>query len=376
MEHLFIKIAEIERKLAEEREASRARGEQFNVFAVCGVDYYEVKHSAIIAELLSPKGCHGQGTLFLEPFLTSFHSDFQMEGVKVTTEQAIPDGRIDIMITNSFGQVIIIENKIYAQDQFEQLKRYNKYARSHYKEGNYEILYLTLYGDDPSEASTGGEKIPYRTISYTTTILDWLEDCIKLCAPLPIIKGTLVQYQNQIRQLTGKDMNTMEQKEIFKLMAAHSKETSAIVNAAQNGYLQYVYETYCRKDLEEYAKQNGLVFHEQDSIYNGFYFQRPEWKQTCIRITREGSIHYIGVTCSDESSEEAMASLLHHKLECLNDEPNLWWPYGSSRLKDYDNWSAATDTIPAMIDGQFTAFIKQTVGTILRELQEKKCKMI
>ena len=203
MEQLFKKIKEIEQTQMAEREAARERGEHFNIFAVCGVNHYEVKHSLIIAELLNPQGSHGQGSLFLDAFLSSFYSDFNFrsEGVSVVTEYDIHNGRIDILIRNSIGQAIIIENKIYAQDQYEQLKRYNHYAHNHFGDGQYEILYLTLYGEEPSKASTGDKYIPYRTISYATTIVEWLEDCIKLTARLPIIRETLIQYQNHIHLL-------------------------------------------------------------------------------------------------------------------------------------------------------------------------------
>lgn len=378
MEQLFKKIKEIEQTQMAEREAARARGEHFNIFAVCGVNHYEVKHSFIIAELLNPQGSHGQGSLFLYAFLTSFYSDFNFrsEGVSVVTEYDIHDGRIDILIRNSIGQAIIIENKIYAQDQYEQLKRYNHYAHNHFGDGQYEILYLTLYGEEPSKANTGDKNIPYRTISYATTIVEWLEDCIKLTARLPIIRETLIQYQNHILKLTGKDMNAKDQEEIFKLMVAHPHETATIVNATKNGYLQYVYETFCREGLTEYAINNGFTFHEQENINDGFYFQRPEWKRTCIKICRSGDHHYIGISNSIDGSDEDLAALPQQKLECFDCSPDLWWPYGNAWLEKYDDWSAATDTIPVMIDGSFVNFIIDIVDAIMLELQNKKCKMI
>ena len=51
------------------RNESRLRGEQFNIFHACGVNHYETKHSAIIAEFLNPEGSHGQGDIYLKEFL-------------------------------------------------------------------------------------------------------------------------------------------------------------------------------------------------------------------------------------------------------------------------------------------------------------------
>ena len=131
-----------------------------------------------------------------------------------------------------------------------------------------------------------------------------------------------------------------------------------------------------REHLTEYAINNGFTFHEQENINDGFYFQRPEWKRTCIKICRSGNRHYIGISNSIDGSEEDLAALPQQKLECFDDSPNLWWPYGNTWLEKYDDWSAATDTIPAMIDGSFVNFIIDIVDAIILELQNKKCKMI
>ncbi len=52
------------------RNESRLRGEQFNIFHACGVNHYETKHSAILAEFLNPEGSHGQGGTYLKEFLS------------------------------------------------------------------------------------------------------------------------------------------------------------------------------------------------------------------------------------------------------------------------------------------------------------------
>ena len=118
------------------------RGEQFNLFHTCGVNHYEVTHSAILAELLSPDGTHGQKDAYLKLFLdvvkgavdredekTNVLSLFDTSAAEVRTEYSIGNGRIDILITDNVQrQAVIIENKIYARDQYEQLKRYDTFA--------------------------------------------------------------------------------------------------------------------------------------------------------------------------------------------------------------------------------------------------------
>ena len=165
MEAFFKEVEKIVRESQLALEKSRKRGEQFNMFKACGVNHYENTHSAIIAELLNPQGSHGQGSIFLSSFIRiccSHDFTFSLQGVEVHTEFPIDDGRLDIFVKNKNGQIIIIENKIYALDQPEQLKRYEKYAKK-YKDGDYELIYLTLYGSDASEDS--GKGVKYTLIS-------------------------------------------------------------------------------------------------------------------------------------------------------------------------------------------------------------------
>src|SRR5437660_12720896 len=84
---------------------AQATGEQFNIFQILRVGHLEVTtHSPILAELLNPKGRHGQGAAFLRLFLARFKiGGFDVERAKVNMEYhigAITDksgGRIDIV---------------------------------------------------------------------------------------------------------------------------------------------------------------------------------------------------------------------------------------------------------------------------------------
>src|SRR5688500_17218697 len=49
-------------------------GENFNIFRILKVDSNEVRtHSAFLAELLNPKGSHGQKDVFLKLFIEYFN---------------------------------------------------------------------------------------------------------------------------------------------------------------------------------------------------------------------------------------------------------------------------------------------------------------
>ena len=212
------------------KEESRKRGERFNVFEMLGVAHYEVTHSKIIAGFMNPQGSHGQGDLFLRLFLQTIENNDKIyldtSNAKVYTEYGIGvDGRLDIFIENG-SHGIIIENKVYAGDQPEQLKRYNDFAKEKYGEGNYMIYYLTLYGHEASGDSANG--IAYKCISYYEHIINWLQLCIHECATMPLVRETLVQYLNHIKQLTNQDMDSMNEEKLMELFDSSEKWSAFI----------------------------------------------------------------------------------------------------------------------------------------------------
>ena len=73
--------------------------------------------------------------------------DFDVDGAQISVEKHIgliddsfeEGGRIDILI-ESHGKAILVENKVFANDQEKQLIRYYNYARKQYK--SFILLYL------------------------------------------------------------------------------------------------------------------------------------------------------------------------------------------------------------------------------------------
>ena len=91
MEKLKELLNDVNAILQEEKikkEESLRRGERFNMFQVCGVDHYEVMHSAIIASFLDPKGNHGQKDKFLKAFISIVDdkTDIETSSCSVYTE--------------------------------------------------------------------------------------------------------------------------------------------------------------------------------------------------------------------------------------------------------------------------------------------------
>ncbi|MGE8499755.1 MAG: PD-(D/E)XK nuclease family protein [Pseudomonas sp.] len=172
----------------------------FNLFSVLRSSSDEVRlHSRFLAFLLDPKASHHQGTAPLNLLLERLGiQNFDLEGAIVEVEYQ----NIDILVRNPAGQAVIIENKIYAGDQDEQLWRYYKRMEA---EGYREIwtTYLTLDGSEPSEQSR--QSLPVILLSYEAEIIAWLKDCIPLVAREPGVRESVFQYVELLQKLTSSD---------------------------------------------------------------------------------------------------------------------------------------------------------------------------
>jgi hypothetical protein len=112
---------------------------------------------------------------------------------------------IDILIKNN-SKAIIIENKIYAEDQPKQLERYYEVLiEEGYSDSQIEIFYLTLDAKEPSNQSLGKLDLDrINLISYEKHIDSWIQKCIEYTAVFPSYRESLVQYLSVVKNLTGK----------------------------------------------------------------------------------------------------------------------------------------------------------------------------
>ena len=211
-----------------------AKGEGYNLFRVIDMTSNETSiHSAFLADLLSPTGMHGMGDIFLKLFVEQINQeiDFKTETAHVEREKYIgivkknTGGRLDILVEDSSGNSIIIENKIYASDQKNQMIRYYNYAQNRYHDsGNYILLYLSLDGEIHNEAKTASTLIRnkhYYTISYEKDIIEWLERCREKATNKPLIREGISHYINLIKYLTHQTLNKEMETEMQNLILSN-----------------------------------------------------------------------------------------------------------------------------------------------------------
>ena len=258
LQHLLTQVSTISKKYDEIAEIT---GENFNIFKILKMETKEVKtHSAFLAELLNPKGSHGQGDVFLKLFIEEVREwensrenisynkkfelfDFNTSIAKANVEFYIGQttdtegGRIDILIESNPNK-IIIENKIHAKDQPFQLLRYKNYGE------NAPLFYLTLWQwqePSPNSKESLKEFTDYKRISYENEIYNWLEKCREKAVNHSLLRESITQYIYLIKYLTGKTL--------YKKMANNLVET--ILRTEDNLKSYYEIRKIQEKAIEE-----------------------------------------------------------------------------------------------------------------------------
>ena len=355
-----------------------ATGGRFNMFGLLGVDYYENTHSSILAELLSPQGSHGLKYKFLQAFietvkLKDFIKDFDIQGATVQTEVVVGNGRIDIFIDDNKNHAIIIENKIYAGDQWEQLKRYNAFLFKKYGVANYKIFYLTLNGSDPSEHSGGG--VEYIPISFTIDIILWLEQCVNLSSRFPLVRETINQYINHLKKLTNQDMDTKNKEDIVKILSSSQENVQAAfaifenVGALKDKLISNFFNPQLNKiaDKLEIKVQSELKGRGKDQ---GFGFYVPNWNYFYIQFDFEaddrGLNYYYNLIDIQRKPLETTVKLLSPKFEKRSSNQVL--PCGYSYVDRYKNWDS--DAYSAILSGEMKKAIQRIVENLIEQAKD------
>ena len=197
-------VKKLHEDLQEHQRYQENAGEMFNVFEAFDIKRSELAWSAVIAYLLNPKGKHCCGDVFLKLFIKQLPKpiEFNTSSAFVSTEWDIKElGRIDIIVTDEDNhQAIIIENKIFASDQPEQIARYYRYATEKMCYHDFRLLYLTRFGSKPSKESTCGIE-DFDCISYIDTVKGWLEECSHQCLHKPRLHDVICQAKDAINDL-------------------------------------------------------------------------------------------------------------------------------------------------------------------------------
>ena len=379
------KLYEQEKKVEEKK---REEGEFFNVFNTIGLRTEEVRlHSAFIAELLNPKGSHGLSQRFLQAFLEVIgvqddYFDYHSCPHGIITERRIgpktetEGGQIDIIIEDG-KHAIIIENKIYAGDQMNQMLRYNNYGRKKFPDG-YKLMYLTLDGHEPDNCSLGNAKFDYDTISYENEISEWLEKCYTISEGKPLVQSVIKQYCELVKQITNTDMDTTYKNNLMSIMLAPENVTAVgEVLQLQDEWFSRVLDEYIWKPLETFARSIGMRFGKSSGVA---WIYREAWQYYKLFIWTDSNCcrdMYVGVSWYEDKPgrKNLIFKKDWHQLNCLTSlEPNEEWPYGRQYLPD-DIRGWGYFNIDKIVNNEVFDYIKSKFEEIISEIDELQLRM-
>ena len=201
----------------------------FNILHIFKNHTNEVKNSTLLKEILNAEinGINLRGD-FIRYLNTLFVWKLDDQAVKpVKIEKKCTDsGRIDLFIEGK-NFTLIIENKIDAGDQPQQLKRYIDSVRDEYAKDTY-VIYLTRWGYTPSENSLPvplrnelGKK--FRLLKHGN-IGQWIElllekdeyACIKTNQAYKYLYSGLLQFMHTELLLSNMTQEDNVTKEVIK----------------------------------------------------------------------------------------------------------------------------------------------------------------
>ncbi|MDY2585410.1 PD-(D/E)XK nuclease family protein [Helicobacter sp.] len=264
----FLKQAEIHK---------RSGNNDFNPYLEMWSKSNEVKlHSALICGFLNPLGEHYQGDVFLETFLESVGLKAwfgDTNNARVYKEYKIIDISIDIFITNG-NRHIIIENKIKAGDQPQQIERYiEKIAKGESKEQsvsyeNIAVLYLAPYKRNPSKDSlgeweiqgdylvNGDNQVRFKAITYEKEILKWIENSQAKVGCITNLNAALLFYKDVVQIITKTKENTMSIEHFLtdNNMEENMKMVYEILKNREN-IIETYHEKFVGKVIEGHKEQ-------------------------------------------------------------------------------------------------------------------------
>lgn len=346
-----------------------------NFFQILGISQKENYHSKFLAYLLDPSASHNCGADFLNLFLkglAELNPDFPTTeefgstkarvgiehfcGEKGDIDGVVIGGRIDIVIfpgNQNQGKVmpIVIENKIYAGDQPDQLIR----AKNEFKNGSW-LYYLTIFGNLASSYTAGNLAHNnafngYQSISYKHFIHSWLENCADVQKSKHAITHSIKSYTltiEQVAKMTPKlDQEMFENlNNSFKYLALTTEidvlDTIELLKTGVNNFLPLLNRKFA--DNLKTAIGEGFSVEPNDSFGHRYAYikVKPEsWGSYYIGIGfdsenknfTDGCISICGIAPFSKETQDSISFQINNSLgkqyvttsDFINEHPFYFW---------------------------------------------------
>ena len=323
-------------RLYERHEAGRP--DSFNVFSVLRSESDEVNlHTRFLAALLDHRKPGEAQRKNLHEFLQSVVNVQTFDQNRVAVERERHN--IDILITNAMNQAVVIENKIWAGDQPEQLQRYHgELTGRGYRDEDIHLRYLTPFGHDPSEDSRGElryEKVAYKDDGFQ----GWLRTCQQRAYDEPALRESIEQYLRVVQKLTGTDFSEVYMSALKDLCL--EKDNLVLVHdlkaAMDEAWTQLILQLFSEIDYAlstELPEKHEMSNISQErvrrlvtghrGIWCGLYYEIGDGARLGIQFDVWKSGVFFGVHCDKQTNGDTYDKF---KRELTgSDGSDDWWP--------------------------------------------------
>lgn len=313
MEQEYLDFFKYMNEIKEKQSRQKQRGlNEYNLLTSVLSIHDEVRlHSRVIKSLLDVNGKHFQDTLFLDEFLKVINiDDFSFNTSKARIHNEYEN--IDIYITDDNNH-IIIENKIHAGDQEDQIKRYIDTIKSNNEDlepENILVIYLSIDREKPSKYSLGDLKIDEKyikngneyialfiNINYKKEIIKWLKNSLNEVQNIINLSESIKQYKTVVEKITKTykekavslaDEIVKDEEHVKKCFEIY-KAFSEIKKAKMDKFFEEV-KSLLKTELTKF-KQNW-IFQEHGDIsrkntYSYIFFKENWETDNCLLIVFE-----------------------------------------------------------------------------------------
>lgn len=284
----------------------------------------ENKISQILAYFLDEKQNHGQRNLFLNEFvkLVCNREIDTTTSINICEKTISNKRRIDIYIELK-DLIIAIENKIWADDQHNQLNDYTTFLEQKSK-GKFLLLYLNPYGLEPTDKSINEEfklelikQEKFKIISYKHDIISLINKWVSVCEA-DNVSYFLKEFKKFLEiKFLGKNTLNMS-KELRTIIYNNEREVQQLVNeykAIENEVLSKLNtigkeldKIQTEKNLGIEIKKSGLFNWYGSRVYK-FSVSKGENK-IWIQFVKE-EIHLYSNYYLEEGTDEKFKEILH-----------------------------------------------------------------
>ena len=234
---------------------------KFNLFDILKVSRTEIRHSNMLAWMLNPNENHGSGDLFLKGILQRLvenDSDGKYDIFKILlldlyTFSVYREWKnIDILLVSSDEKVVIaIENKVGSHEHSDQLNRYREIIEIEYKDYQKMFIFLTPYGEDPSDVKNWNVFTYYDIIE----ILESVREKIEL---QPDVELMIKNYIDIVRRDIVEDQQLIDI--CNKIYSKHKRALDLIYEHRPDGSTQIA--DIMKNALRDLSKEGKIIIDE------------------------------------------------------------------------------------------------------------------